>query len=917
MKKVLACFMLIFGTALFAQNEASYWYFGRNAGLQFDISNGSVTAITDGLINTLEGCTSISDDNGDLLFYSDGRTIWNRNHLPMSNADENLGTDLKGDDSSTSSGLIVPKPQDPTKYYIFTVDEPHHSNSSAFPNESDGDGVNNGLMYSLVDMNLNGGLGDVDLLEKNVPLITYDQSIALQTEFKCSEKITAVKANDCSSFWVITHFANRFYAFKIQASGVVTSPVISTIGPEVPVEGYRRNALGYLKASPDGSKLVVAHFGFGTVLSEDAPGGVYLFDFNNDTGVVTNSIELLGPSANTSPYGVEFSAENRKVYATTSAGARGTGASSLIQWDLESDDIPNSSVVISTSGTVTAGALQLGLDRRIYRAQFSFSDVNSGKYLGVITNPEADGSNSNFIENGILVDVTNSGNNLSRIGLPPFIQSLFNSQIDIIQNGISTTEVLLCNESTYTLNADNIPGATYIWYQDGEMLNSETTFELVVSTPGFYEVYIEPNNGDCPIEGEALVSFFEVPTITAIVNDINICDSEINPSFDLTEHNDHILNGLDPVVYDVHYYTSLLDAESNSNEILDVYEGHVGQQEIFVRVHNSGNPDCFDITSFNIIVYLKPTIESIEELAVCDEDFNGDASDGLTTIDLSSLNSQILIGLPENSFSVSYHNTQEHADSGTNALNEQYSNSTSVEVIYVRVENNNNADCYSIEAFDLVVNPAPEAHDTTLTQCDDDGINDGLTIFNLESIIEEITNDIPNTSVVFFNSEDDALNFTNPIEDLVFYNYTSPQALYALVTNDNTNCINIASITLDISITFLPNTTLSVCDDDGIEDGLHSFDIAQAFDPVIDGLPTNLDLTFFNTYEEALLEINNLEVSNYANTEPFNQTIFVRATHENACYGISEIELEVIPLPNIETDYETIYCLNNFQQHLY
>lgn len=172
----------------FAQNEASFWYFGNNAGLQFNTQDNSVTAITNGQIDTLEGCTSISDTDGNLLFYSDGQTVWNRNHQIMSNGDYSAGTGLLGDPSSTSSGLIVPKPNDPNKYYLFTVDEPHHDNASAYPNQFTGvydqggsvplqdDGFNNGFNYSLIDMTLNGGMGDVDAVEKNVHLVTYNPS---------------------------------------------------------------------------------------------------------------------------------------------------------------------------------------------------------------------------------------------------------------------------------------------------------------------------------------------------------------------------------------------------------------------------------------------------------------------------------------------------------------------------------------------------------------------------------------------------------------------------------------------------------------------------------------------------------------------------------------------------------------------
>ena len=214
-KSLILLLSLLCVACTFGQQEASYWYFGQNAGLRFNASNGTVTAITDGQLSTLEGCTSISDTNGNLLFYSDGRTIWNANHIAMANASEALNTGLNGDDSSTSSGLIVPKPQDPDSYYIFTVDEPHHFNSPAFPNETDGDGINDGLQYSLVDITLDSGLGDVVGTEKNVPLITYDITNPSEEAYKCSEKITAVKADDCSSFWVITHFTDKFYAFKV------------------------------------------------------------------------------------------------------------------------------------------------------------------------------------------------------------------------------------------------------------------------------------------------------------------------------------------------------------------------------------------------------------------------------------------------------------------------------------------------------------------------------------------------------------------------------------------------------------------------------------------------------------------------------------------------------------------------------
>ncbi|OIQ29630.1 MAG: hypothetical protein BM564_05315 [Bacteroidetes bacterium MedPE-SWsnd-G2] len=908
-------FLLIFSGILHAQNEASVWYFGQNAGLQFDTSTNTVTAITNGELNTLEGCTSISDQNGDLLFYSDGRTIWNSNHQPMPNANENFNTGLLGDDSSTSSGLIVPKPQDANFYYIFTVDEPHHFNSSAFPNEVDGDGVNDGLAYSLVDMSLEGGLGDVDPLEKNITLETFDPTNPDEVDYKCSEKITAVKADDCSSFWVITHFTNKFYAFKIDENGVETTPVISEVGPEVPVSGYRRNSLGYIKASPDGTKLVVAHFGFSENTGQDAAGGVYLFDFDNDTGIVSNEQEIYGPENGDSPYGVEFSAENTKVYATIGLGPAGNGSSQVLQWDLLSDNISDSQTVIHTSNTLTAGALQLGLNQKIYRAQMDFSNFGTtGQYLGVINNPELIGNEANFVENGLLVDVNNNFQNLSRIGLPPFIQSLFNSTIDIIQNGISTTELKLCNGSDYTLTAEEIDGAFYSWSKDGAPI-SETTYQLFVDEPGFYEVFIEPNNGECPIEGEAIVTYHDIPILVSAPN-IENCNSTFNSQFDLTINDSAILGAQDPANYSVHYYTSMEDAINNMNEIIGAfdYTGNGEFQTIYAVLQNDENEICKDFGEFQIKTYLTPNVESNDDFIICDSEMNQDTMDGIATFDLTEFNPQILGDQDENLFSITYHNSEDNAINNTNALPNIYTNVTpNQEELFVRIENNENPDCFSVDSFSLIINNSPIANDVSLIQCDEDGISEGFTIFNLNQITEDITEGEADRTVHFFLDIEDAENHENELNPDFFENFFNPQILIAKVVNDLTGCISFSTITLDISSTAISNIELTTCDDDGTEDGFQTFNLNSVLEQLENETPIDTEISFYENYEDALTEQNSIGL-NYTNTTPYQQIIYARGENMNACFGISEINLVVYELPQIETEFETLYCLNFFPE---
>ena len=896
-----------------AQQEASNWYFGQNAGLQFNVDTGSVSALTDGQLSTFEGCTSISNTDGNLLFYSDGRTIWNANHLPMANANEILGTALKGDESSTSSGLIVPKPEDEDSYYIFTVDEPHHFNSSAFPGQQDGDGVNDGLMYSLVDMTIDAGLGDVDPFEKNIQLITYDPTNATQVDFKCSEKITAVKADDCTSFWVITHFVDSFYAFKVDINGVNTTPIISTVGPIVPAEGYRRNALGYLKASPNGEKIIIAHHGFSTQIGGETGGGVYLLDFDNETGIISNPLTLMGPETNDSPYGVEFSAENKKVYATISEGISGAGASRVVQWDLESSDIPNSSVTIHNSNTFSAGALQLGLDRKIYRAQAVFSNITTtGRYLGVINNPEANGTASNYNETGILLDVNGSFQNTSAIGLPPFIQSLFNLEIDIIQNGVSSTELFLCTNDNYTLTAEVIAGATYNWTKDGIDL-PETTFELFIDTPGVYEVSVDPNNGDCPIKGEAIVSYYDIP-VANTPETLIVCDLSVNSSIDLSVKTDEILGNQDPDQYTVHYYTTQENAETNNNQILTNFNNIQNPQEVFVRVDNNSNTNCYDTTSFFIEVYVAPQIIILPDVLICDSGSETEATDGISSYDLTLLYDNIYGTQAPNLYSITFHTTQEDANANTNILATNYTNVTpNTETLFVRIENNINTDCYNTTNFNFIVNTPPEANNSVLIQCDEDGTPNGLTIFNLNEISESVTDGISNTSVTYFPSETDAIQGINELNPEVFNNTINPQTVYAKVINTTTNCYNIATVTLQVSTNSANNATITACDTDGIEDGFFTFNLNDANPEILNGLPTQVSLNYYQNYNDALLEQNPISAT-FTNTTAYSQTIYGRVENANDCYGISTIELTVFKLPNIEIEDEQLYCLNYFPE---
>lgn len=444
----LCIFTLLFLSArpLQAQNfqkETNIWYMGEFIGLDFN--SGTAVPINNGVISTDEGVATISDANGALLFYTDGRTIRNKLHQLMPN-----GSGLFGNISSTQSAVIVPKIGDPTRYFVFTVDAVLGTK---------------GLNYSVVNMTLDGGKGDVEL--KNVPV--RQNSV---------EKITAVKHCNNRDVWVISHdtASDRYNAFLVTASGVNTTPVVSHTGSVLPGVGTASvdsSWLGYLKTSPDGKKIAAAHWNVNIDVS----------DFDNASGVISNSISLHQP---TDPhylsYGVEFSPNNKLLYATVFY-ADPAKKDELLQYDVSL----GSAAAIRASRQVISqqfnplqiyAALQIAPDGKIYMAK------NILKNIASIDNPNVYGAGCNFTSNAVQWTGTSQK---SRYGLPTFIQSYFYPLDDF-------THTVTCQSLSASFNytpAANVLSVKWDFGDPASGGNNTSTINNPVhifSAPGLYTV---------------------------------------------------------------------------------------------------------------------------------------------------------------------------------------------------------------------------------------------------------------------------------------------------------------------------------------------------------------------------------------------------------------------------------------------
>lgn len=384
----LVCLLCLLTTTGVLAQQDNNWYFGRMAGLNF--SSGRAVAVTNSAMNTMEGSATISNENGELLFYTNGIDVWNRLHKKMPH-----GTGLLGDQSTTQSAVIVPKPGSSSRYYIFAADDA---------------GGPNGLTYSEVDMTADNGNGDV--VVANTRLVT-----------PITEKITAVYANNNKDIWVTVHHwgSNAFYNYKVTAQGVDKTPVISNTGMVIEGADNSGHYAGWMSISPNGQKLAVAN----GLLS------VELFDFNAQTGIISNAQIIKSPAK---CYGVEFSPNSRLLYVTSE--------NMLLQYDITGQDIPATQTIVGT--IEAASSLKLTPNSKIFVVNKYLS-----KKLSVIRQPNVKGVGCEFV-----LETVDLGGKETFVGLPNFIVEPY--YLFDIKAKTDCSDSVVSFSAEGTLNADSV-----------------------------------------------------------------------------------------------------------------------------------------------------------------------------------------------------------------------------------------------------------------------------------------------------------------------------------------------------------------------------------------------------------------------------------------------------------------------------
>jgi len=336
-KNFFTTLLILFAIVSHAQEYKNNWNFGVGVSLNFDTPPPTVGSSS---INSPIHATSMSDDSGNLLFYSNAKSIWNSSNTLLTGL---VGGFLAGDDQA-SQGISFQNPADQSQYYYFYLTASDAESRSA----------ENGLFYSIIET-------------ASAPTLSM---IAEDVEVFCtgctgdpfSEALTAVPHCNGMDYWVIVHGDEELIVYLVTATGVTESGVY-----DFNLEAERGN----LKASPDGTRLALS--------IEHTDGNLTIYDFDNITGVISNQIELIDDGRT----GISFSPNSEVLYATNYTD------------ELEIYDIvPSTPVLENTVQPIgPLHTMQLAKDGRIYIVRHDEPE------MAVINDPD-DINNFDFDETG-------------------------------------------------------------------------------------------------------------------------------------------------------------------------------------------------------------------------------------------------------------------------------------------------------------------------------------------------------------------------------------------------------------------------------------------------------------------------------------------------------------------------------------
>lgn len=319
------------------------------------------------------------------------------------------------------------------------------------------------------------------------------------------------------------------------------------------------------------------------------------------------------------------------------------------------------------------------------------------------------------------------------------------------------------------------------------------------------------------------------------------------------------------------------------------------------------------------IVIYNSINQNIPDFLVCDNTSVGTDSDGLIVFNLLDHEENIINGQAASNYEITYYTDSALINEITNPTS--YENTDPIETIYVNVELlNNESDSIQTSYLIEVVQSPTVTTEVNLSQCDEN--SDGFTIFNLTNANSDISANYLSETITFYENQ---FNAENEIEAIVapteYPNETiNSDIVWARVENEN-GCFATSQVNLNVTSTQIPDTYFRdfyECDTlMDIHDGITVFDFSIVNSEIETMFPNgqNLNISYYENLLDAYGNLNSIQdISNYTNTTPIAQDIYVRVVNplNSECLGIGHyITLHVVEMPIVtgpllieECDYD-------------
>jgi len=413
-------------------------------------------------------------------------------------------------------------------------------------------------------------------------------------------------------------------------------------------------------------------------------------------------------------------------------------------------------------------------------------------------------------------------------------------------------------------------------------------------------VRIEDINSGCM----AYTSFnLVVNPLPNIVNPtpIVLCDDTVadgSTQIDLTQADSEITQG-NPAL-SVTYHLSQIDADNGINAIPSPYVNTLQSEELFVRVINT-NTGCVNTTNINITVLDRPIVNpNLPPINACDND-----DDGFAFFDLTAIVPDLLQGLT--GVTVTFHTSNSDATNDVNPIADasNYENVTAnTQNLYIRIEDDTTG-CFTIVPIVIHTNLLNTGTAIQDFETCDDSSGDGIESFDLQDIASTIVNNLADTDITFYETEDDMDNNINPIDQNVPYIVnTSPQTIFIRIENDNCDYQSQINLIVNPPITLVPVATIDYCDTD--DDGFILLEL-NSFDTLVNNGLSGVSVRYFTSQTDADNNTNVLPQF-YTNTST-PQTFYARVSDNvTGCFSTIPFDINVIPAPTVNSPIEIIIC---------